>query len=292
MSVMNLGLEALGIKEEKPEVLSYEYLDAVIEYSDACDEMNIVFDQFDTVLRAAQNLEAVKDVIAAQGVTPALEALVGGNFKDGLSLEAIEASMEAADGAIVGFIKKIWAAIKQFFLKLFSTVKGMRERLEKFAGEAKASDAEVTCMKFNGIKPEMLANVSKLLDACKQGFVGNAQIESMQKLGEITAEVELSGKEAAIKYAADLGKLLNDMEANKATILKNCDVAADEVQKKLAAKATDEERKAATEEAKAAKEMVNKLFKSVMSTAAAFLSHTKVGKKAAEKPAEGEGAKK
>lgn len=292
MSVMNLGLEALGIKEEKPEVLSYEYLDAVIEYSDACDEMNIVFDQFDTVLRAAQNLEAVKDVIAAQGVTPALEALVGGNFKDGLSLEAIEASMEAADGAIVGFIKKIWAAIKQFFLKLFSTVKGMRERLEKFAGEAKAADAEVTCMKFNGIKPEMLANVSKLLDACKQGFVGNAQIESMQKLGEITAEVELAGKEAAIKYAADLGKLLNDMEANKATILKNCDVAADAVQKKLIEKATDEERKAATEEAKAAKEMVNKLFKSVMSTAAAFLSHTKVGKKVAEKPAEGEGAKK
>jgi hypothetical protein len=288
MSVMNLGLEALGIKEEKPEVLSYEYLDAVIEYSDACDEMNIVFDQFDTVLRAAQNLEAVKDVIAAQGVTPALEALVGGNFKGGLSLEAIEASMEAADGAIIGFIKKIWAAIKQFFLKLFSTVKGMRERLEKFAGEANAADAEVTCMKFNGIKPEMLASVSKLLDACKQGFVGNAQIESMQKLGEITAEVELGGKEAALKYATDLGKLLNDMEANKATILKNCDVAADEVQKKLAEKATDEERKAATEEAKAAKDMVNKLFKSVMTTAAAFLSHTKVGKKAAEKPAEGE----
>lgn len=281
MSVMNLGLEALGIKKEQDQqVLSYEYLDAIIEYSDACDEMNIVFDQFESVLRAAQNLEAVKDVIAAQGVTPALEALVGGNFKDGLSLESIEASMEAADGAIVGFIKKIWAAIKQFFLKLFSSVKGMRERLEKFAAAAKAEDAEVTCMKFNGIKPEILAKFKLAGDMRKE-------LTDAQKLGEVVVEVELGGKEAALSYAANLGKLLNDIEANKEKYLKECDVMADDVQKKLAENATEEERKAATEEAKAAKDLVNKLFKAVFSSAAAFLSHTKVGKKAAEKPAEG-----
>ena len=286
---INLGLEALvpATPHSEP-TLSYEYLDAVIEYAAASDELTMVFDQFEDILVAVENLAAIHESIVDNGVTPALEALIGGNFANGLSLEAVEASMEAADNASAGFWAKLWAAIKQFFIKLFATTKGMNNRVGDFLTAAKAADAEVTCMPFKGIKPELLARVGELLDSCKNGFVGNKQIKDVQTLGDPIAEVELADKDAAIAYAAGLVKLLTNIESNKAVILKNCDIAVDEVQKKLQENASKEEQAAAKEEAKAAKEMVNKIFKSVMSSAAAFLSHTKVGKKQAEKPAEGE----
>lgn len=301
MSVMNLGLEALGIQNENTEVLSYEYLDAVIEYSDACDEMNIVFDQFDTVLRAAQNLEAVKDVIAAQGVTPALEALVGGNFKNGLSLEAIEASMEAADGAIVGFIKKIWSAIKQFLLKFFSSTKGMRERLQNFRKELRDNPSyTVSGTEFKGLKLEVVTTLKTKLSVIKElGRNAKGQFETKKSLkrdttvtsakaadvenklsdlgiakyGEPVAEQTISTVEDAMKYAEALYDLLTEYDKFKDTMIKECDLNISKAESTAGGDVAA---------AKAAKELVEKAFKQVFSSAAAFLSHTKIVKESAE----------
>lgn len=285
MSVMNLGLEALGIQSEK-QVLSYEYLDAVIEYSDACDEMNIVFDQFDTVLRAAQNLEAVRDVIASQGITPALEALVGGNFKDGFSAEAVEASLEAAGEALKNFFVKIWQAIKTFFTKLFVSAKGMVERLDAWLEKAKTAKAEdFDGREFKGYSKSMLLQggfknyVAKLGANFKEGDLPKSN--SSFDLGAVTLDFE-----SAKTYAKALSEGMKAVIAKRDEILKTVNEKINAAQ----AAEKEEDKAAQTEEAKSAKTVVKKVYGTMQTVAAGFLSHNIIGggksKKAA--PAEGE----
>lgn len=281
-SHLNLGLESLidSKTENEAKVLSYEYLDAVFEYSAASEELTVVFNQFDSVIRAAENLKAVSDVIATQGVTPALEALVGENFKRGLSAESVSASLESVGEAIKNFCLKIWQAIKQFFLKFFTSTKGMRERLLKFKQAAAEAGAELEAKEFTGIKLESLKSITGA-PALEKGF---SDLD-IKKYGDPIDKITLGSVQDAVAYADKLYHLLTDYDKNKDAYLKVCD-AQIEVAKKLADEAASKDEVA---KAKAAKDLINKAFKAVYSSAAAFLAHNSIkGQKPAEKPAEGD----
>ena len=284
MSVMNLGLEAIGIRNEKSEVLSYEYLDAVIEYSDACDELNVVFDQFDTILRAAQNLEAVRDVIVSQGVTPALEALVGGNFKDGLSQEAVEASMEAAGEAIKNFFVKIWQAIKNFFMKMFVTSKGMVKRLDDWLAAAKTAKAEdFTGRDFTGfgLGQQMqgfktyVTKLENLEEGELASFDGNFDLQT----------VTLTFDKAKV-YAQDIRNGFESVMKAKDKVIAAVDA---KIKEASSSSGSEEDKKDKINAAKAVQKLINKVFKGAFTSGSGFLSHNTLGKqKKAAAPAEGE----
>ena len=286
--MLNLGLGALVKKEEevREEVLSYEYLDTVMMYNEACEELTIVCDQFDQICVAYENLLAISEVIREHGVTPALEALVGGNFVGGFSLEASEEAKEGAWEKIKSFIKTIWQAIKNFFLKFFSTTDGMRKRLIAFKEKANKEGATVNVDTFTGIKAETLGNYSINFASGADLKLSDADIK---KYGDQIGEVVIgTDKAKAIAYADNLQKILSDFSKRKEEYLKFADgqiAAAEKLEDE--AKRTEEVAKA-----KAAKELIGKTFKAVYSSAAGFLSHAKVdggkdeAKKDDAKPAE------
>lgn len=274
-NALNLGLECLAPKaEQNANVLSYEYLDAVFEYSASCEELTVVCDQFDTLLRAAQNLQAVSDVIKEQGVTPALEALIGENFKSGLSAEAVTASLESVGEKIKEFCIKVWQAIKEFFLKFFTSTKGMRERLVKFEAAAKEAGAELNAREFIGVKPESLKTVST--PELEKGF-SEADIKNY---GDPIDKITFGSAADAAAYAHNLYQILTDYAKRKDAYLKICDSQIELAKKNADAAASKDE----IAKAKAAKDLINKTFKAVYSSAAAFLAHNSI--KSAEKPAE------
>ena len=281
--MLNLGLGALVKKEEpQAEILSYEYLDTVMMYNEACEELTIVCDQFDQVCTAYENLVAISDVIKEHGVTPALEALVGENFVGGFSLEQAEEAKKGAWEKIKEFIKSVWQAIKNFFLKFFSTTDGMRKRLIAFKEKANAEGATVNVDKFTGIKSETLGNYSI-------NFASGADLklddQSIKKYGEQIGDVELgTDKGKAVAYADNLSKILSDFSKRKEEYLKYADGKIANAEK-LEDEAKREEEVAT---AKAAKELIGKTFKAVYSSAAGFLSHAKVngGKDAKKDDAE------
>jgi len=297
--VLNLGLECLK-SEAAPaseNVLSYEYLDAVFEYNAACEEVTVVFDQFESLLRAADNLQAVADVIAEQGVTPALEALVGENFIGGVSAASVEAASDSVWGKIGDFFVKIWQAIKQFFLRYFSTTKGMRERLQKFHEAARETGATVDSRDFTGLKLEVITTMTSKVSIIKEfGRNAKGQFETTKKLdrtqeqkaakaadvekklsevglkkyGEPTKEMHFSSLDEAVTYADALYKLLTEYDKHKDDMIKDCDEAIKR------AKDNGGDNKDAVADAQAYRDLVIKCFKSVYSSAAAFLAHTSV----------------
>lgn len=295
--MLNLGLGALVKKEEPAQVLSYEYLDTVMMYNEACEELTIVCDQFDQVCTAYENLIAISDVIKEHGVTPALEALVGENFPGGLT---VEASMEAAEGAmgkIKEFLVRVWEAIKNFFLRFFQGSNGLRARLQKFVKLAEEAGADkVSCNEFKGVKFDFidkLAVTPAELDAAAGEFMAGKSAE------DIEGELSPKGSEA-INYAKKLSVALGQMENNKDKFVAICDqmvktVRTTDLTPEESANASKEPGglvSAAAEKAKkkaqAAKKIVDLAFKGLHRSAAGFLSHAKIegGKKDDAKTAE------
>ena len=251
--MLNLGLGVLVKKEPQAEVLSYEYLDTVMMYNEACEELTIVCDQFEQVCTAYENLVAISDVIKEHGVTPALEALVGENFVGGFSLEAADDAKEGAWEKIKNFIKTVWQAIKNFFLKFFSTTDGMRKRLIAFKEKANAEGATVNVDKFTGIKAETLGNYSI-------SFASGADLklsdQDIKKYGDQIGEVEIgSDKAKAVAYADNLSKILSDFSKRKDAYLQVADAQIAAAEKLEGDKKEEEVAKA-----KAAKELINKTF--------------------------------
>lgn len=288
--MLNLGLGVLVDQkknDKEVDVLSYEYLDTIMMYNEACEELAIVCDQFEQVCVAYENLIAINDVIKEHGVTPALEALVGSNFPGGFTAEA---SMEAAEGAmgkIKEFLVKVWEAIKNFFARFFTSTFGLNARLEKRVAELKGAK-EIVANPFNGIDvisngasvdvAQVMTSISEATGA-KQGDPDVAKPEfKEQKLN----------KESAIKYGENLVTMLKKAANAKANLSKTLD---DKIAKAKAAKEdAKEEVDKLKAEAKAAKDLLIPWAKAMHTSAAGFLSHVHAGKEADKKdePAAGE----
>lgn len=291
--MLNLGLGALVKKEEpQAEILSYEYLDTVMMYNEACEELTIVCDQFDQICTAYENLIAISDVIKEHGVTPALEALVGENFAGGLTLEA---SMEAEAGAwekIKEFLVRVWEAIKNFFARFFTSTFGLNARLEKRVAELKAAK-EIVANPFNGI--DVISNGASVDVAQVMTSISEATGAKQDDpdVGKPEFKEQKLNKESAVKYGENLVTMLKKAANAKANLSKTLD---DKIAK---AKAANENSKEEVEklkaEAKAAKELLIPWAKAMHTSAAGFLSHVHAGKDAAKKddakPAEGGEAK-
>ena len=148
MSKFDLGLEALADQQELEvtgDILSYEYLDTVMQFNDEAAEAVVIADGIGAIASAFENLGAICDVLKEHGNSPALEALVGGNFREGFSLEAAEKAKEGLWARFVKWLKTLWAKIKAFFAKYFVSAEKMSRALKERARELQDNDMkEVT----------------------------------------------------------------------------------------------------------------------------------------------------
>ena len=198
----SLGLEALTDFQDSDnivDVCSYEFLDSVMEYISASDEALVIADGMESLCGAYENLCAVCDVLEEHGNSPALEALIGGNFREGFSLEAASSSKEGLWARFIKWLKTLWAKIKAFFAKWFSSsdsmITAMRKRIQEIKNASdiekvtiklpeptaieRVTDVAATKMK-NGLK-----KISANLKNMKNGEVNNAdlvqQIDDLSK---------------------------------------------------------------------------------------------------------------
>ena len=147
MSKFDLGLEALTERDNfgTGDILSYEYLDTVMQFNDEASDAVVIADGITSLCSAYENLGAICDVLATHGNSPALEALVGDNFREGFSLEAAEKAKEGLWSRFVKWLKTLWAKIKAFFAKYFVSAEKMSRALKERARELQDSDMkEVT----------------------------------------------------------------------------------------------------------------------------------------------------
>ena len=281
--MLNLGLGALVKQEASAEELSYDYLDTVMLYNEACEELTIVCDQFDQICVAYENLIAISEVIREHGVTPALESLVGGNFANGLTLEA---SMEAEKGAlekIKDFLVKVWEAIKNFFTRFFTSTFGLNARLENRIKELEAAK-EIVIHSFKGLD---VIGDGQSVDVAKVFYGGISEATGALQENPDVSEPELKEqnltKDNAVKYGKTLLALLKKAANAKSNLEKTLD---DNIKK---AKELKEDSKEAVEtlkkEAKAAREIIVPWAKAMHTTAAGYLTHVHAGKDEA-KPAD------
>lgn len=297
---MNLGLENLIDKPaEQPKAgviengVFYEYLDAAFEYNDACEELTIVFDRGETLFRAAANLKAVAEYIAQEGITPALEALVGENFENGLTEASVEAAKEGVWAKIKEWFIQLWNAIKQFFLKMFANVDKQLARLHKWIEKANSTkESDFSGHEFYGISGSFIGGITKLIT----NFVLKSEIKKYEGdsgkkivsmyVGEAYQTLPFS---LAKTYAQKLYVALTAVKKFQGDFIKTCD------ERIKAAKKIESDEDKEKEQAiyNKSKEFVNQLAKRLVSTTAAFLAHnTFSGKGEAGEKEESDSSKK
>jgi uncharacterized protein (DUF1499 family) len=214
----NLGLEALADHSEfdtTGDVLSYEFLDTVMQFNDEAAEAVVIADGITSLCGAYENLTAICDVLREHGNTPALEALVGGNFREGFSLEAAEAAKEGLWSRFVKWLKTLWAKIKAFFAKFFVSAKKMRTALLQRAKDLRNGTMEEVSIALPGN-----AVIKALGDYLKLEFKQQAEdnkkaIEDLQKnlkkekseVAKIDIKSQIEERETAAKWFADPTKL-------------------------------------------------------------------------------------
>ena len=194
----NLGLEALAEPQAEMtgEVLSYEFLDTVMQFNDEAAEAVVIADGISALCGAYENLGAICDVLQAHGNSPALEALVGGNFREGFSMEAAKEAKDGLWARFVKWLKTLWAKIKAFFAKFFTSSKDMRTKLRARVQEIKnAGDIQEVSIKLPEISimernNEEIKRV--LLDALKKA---NESLSDDQKLDVANAEKMFEGSD-------------------------------------------------------------------------------------------------
>lgn len=284
---MNLGLENLidkSAEQPKAEVIengiSYEYLDAVFEYNDACEELTIVFDRGETLFRAAANLKAVAEYIAQEGITPALEALVGENFENGLTEASVEAANEGVWAKIKEWFIQLWNAIKQFFLKLFANVDKQLARLNKWIEKANsAKESDFSGHEFVVIEKIDIVTISELITAFKEN----------KPVGTINVANKTLSFSEAKEYAQGLKAALTKAKELQGDFIKKCDERI-EAAKKIESEEDKEKEQAIYN---GAKKFVNQFAKRMVSATAAFLAHnTLSGKGEAGENEEDDSSKK
>ncbi|MBR1988745.1 MAG: hypothetical protein IKA36_06900 [Clostridia bacterium] len=255
MSKFDLGLEALADQQELEvtgDILSYEYLDTVMQFNDEAAEAVVIADGIGAIASAMENLGAICEVLADHGNSPALEALVGSNFREGFSLEAAGNAKEGLWARFVKWLKTLWAKIKAFFAKFFSSSKAMRTKIrERIQAIKNAGGIEKLVIKVpelsvieynNNAMKELFANAIKKVNASlndpdlkidteeftKKTESGKDPLERMLKVAA-GSEVEVSaGKgEKAIALLEKLEQRLVVLEAAKAEI----DRVADGIEK-------------------------------------------------------------
>ena len=277
--MLNLGLGVLVKKEESSQVLSYEYLDTVMMYNEACEELTIVCDQFDQVCTAYENLVAISDVIKEHGVTPALESLVGENFVGGFSLESAEEAKEGAWEKIKAFIVRIWEAIKNFFDNFWTMIVGQSNRLQSFVEKAKSGKYKLEGKDFHGVK-----------------FGGVDLSNYIAKLDMNTTELKIeSGNmnfgenvSAAADYALKLRSSIDKAASKKGEIKQQVDNAIKDA--KSANSGDKEKLEELKKQAVRAQTVRTRAAKALASSASQFLANNKLVGKGDDKPAEGKPA--
>ena len=195
MSKFDLGLEALADQqglEMTGDILSYEYLDTVMQFNDEAAEAVVIADGIGAIASAMENLGAICDVLKEHGNSPALEALVGGNFREGFSLEAAEKAKEGLWARFVKWLKTLWAKIKAFFAKYFVSAEKMSRALKERARELQDNDMkevtvsipsnEVIKAAASFIQTTFKDELKQVADEIKQlksGKVGDSAIEKV-----------------------------------------------------------------------------------------------------------------
>lgn len=249
----NLGLEALadnGKVEVTTDVLSYEFLDTVMQFNAEASEAVVIADGIGSLCSAYENLGAICDVLAEHGNSPALEALVGGNFREGFSIEAASNAKEGLWARFVKWLKTLWAKIKAFFAKFFTSSKAMRTKLRERVQEIKSNGnkiveltikvPELSIMERNNeeIKKLLLAKIEKANESLADGEkISTDDLESfnakdddpLARMVGVAAgqEVNIDG-EKACAILERLDKRLEILESAKAKI----DKVADDLEKK------------------------------------------------------------
>lgn len=191
MSKFDLGLEALADQQDLEltgDILSYEYLDTVMQFHEEAAEAIVIADGIASMMSAMENLGAICEVLETHGNSPALEALVGSNFREGFSLEAAGNAKEGLWARFVKWLKSLWAKIKAFFAKYFSSSKSMvtaiRERVRALKdGQMKEIDvtlpkATVMAQLTKIIKDDLMAGLNECAAHVKKlnnsdAFAGN-----------------------------------------------------------------------------------------------------------------------
>ena len=154
MSNFNLGLEALAeqpVVEMTGDILSYEYLDTVMQFNDAAAEAVVIADGIGAIAGAMENLGAICEVLKAHGNSPALEALVGSNFKEGFSLEAAEKAKEGLWARFVKWLKTLWAKIKAMFAHFFVSAKKMKDAVDARIKELQTKEMKEVSINMPGV---------------------------------------------------------------------------------------------------------------------------------------------
>ena len=197
----SLGLEALTDFQDSDnivDVCSYEFLDSVMEYISASDEALVIADGMESLCGAYENLCAVCDVLEEHGNSPALEALIGGNFREGFSLESASSSKEGLWARFIKWLKTLWAKIKAFFAKWFSSsdsmITAMRRRIQEINN---AGDVEKVTIDL----PEPSAMERMMDDAAQKMNKG---------LDEVAKELK-NMKDGAVTVGSDLSKTIDDL---------------------------------------------------------------------------------
>lgn len=258
----SLGLEALA---EKPElemtgdILSYEYLDTVIQFHDEAAEAVVIADGIGALCSTFENLGAVCDVLKEHGNTPALEALVGGNFREGFSLENAEKAQDGLWARFVKWLKSLWAKIKAFFAKFFVSAekmeKALRARCTELANNEMA-EVSVSLPKpdaLAGINSDIINEINRVMQFCQKDIDGLA----VGKLSEASGDLDMLekyfgevGQTVTVDKAAaiDLMTKIADHLKALSTVQKSVDSIANKLEN-ASLKVTDEDVENARKEA-------------------------------------------
>ncbi len=276
---LNLSLEALLVTDiDDASVINEDFVDAIYMYNQSSENLTAAFATLDALCGVYEQLQSITDVLKEHPTSPGMEALLGGNFVGGLSLEAAEEAVVKTENKVKTFFVKVWQAIKEFFISLFSSIGGLSKRLSAWntaASNAKADQFDLRA--FTG-----LSDADMNVAAGMVVMPSNADENGIEKYEKLKM-IELTLTSSSVKgYVAALNKAISALASNKASILKTCDDAI----KSAKAVTNEDQKKKEMTNAKAAKAWTKGCIKNLCSTAAAFLAHNKIKGYKAEKPAE------
>lgn len=168
---LHLGLEALQLTPtvDGGAEISIDLVDAVIRVNSASEAIQMELFEGERLMTAFENLCSIDAEIKKNGVTKALEALVGENFGGTVSQEAVGETLKRWWTAIVAWFKRMWENIKRFFKELFDR----NAKWQRVLGEeiARVDKADIDDAKFGETEYAITAIPAIPTDATAKEFV-------------------------------------------------------------------------------------------------------------------------
>jgi len=127
---MKLGLESLTHVDQKSSISMAAFYRAEVDMLESYIGIESMVGQLDNTIETRENISHIKATVEAHGIDNGLIALFGNELsgiaptfksKDAKGVTvALEGVLKDAGTAVIDWIKKIWAKIKEFFAKTFS----------------------------------------------------------------------------------------------------------------------------------------------------------------------------